>query len=74
VNQKMIASGVVNVYNGKKKDSFNLKIWYFIKKWSSTVYYSMYIYSHVLGVDQKRKTNNQSHGFSWVLRVSQSSQ
>ena len=26
VNQKMIMSGIVNAYNGKKKDSFSLKI------------------------------------------------
>ena len=26
VNQKMIESGIVNVYDGKKKDSFSLKI------------------------------------------------
>jgi len=26
VNQKMIESGIVNIYDGKKKDSFSLKI------------------------------------------------
>ena len=26
VNQRMIESGIVNIYDGKKKDSFSLKI------------------------------------------------